>query len=683
LPDHRETSFSERRQRAPRLQSRGLRPFHAEIGKAFGLKIKPGWKIRYSALLTFAICLPACAGGGPPSVASNGPPVETVILPKSVPDPIEPVNRVIWGFNRAVITGVIQPTSKVYRSIAVKPVRTGISNFGRNITFPDRLINNLLQGKLRGARDESTRFLCNSTFGVAGIFDVASKWKIPKADADFGQTFGQWGWKPACFIMLPIYGPSNERDALGLAADSASNPLLYISPYDFDIDNPLTYLGPYSYLSYAVMYNDLADTVDEYARFSQAETDPYSEIQYAWTFARENRVADFQVKGEQDKATLETIESVFFTCQDSKFPSRGRTLPVVIPTTGRKLEFTFWLRREKAPVVYIVPGLGAHRLAETCVALAELVYNKGFSAVCVSSPFNPEFMEHASTANLPGYLPVDGRDLEVALAEIDRHLNGIYPNRLTRKALLGYSMGAFQTLYLAATEPTNQPPLIHFDRYVAINPPVQLLHGISKLDEFYEAPLDWPAAARTDDLENTFLKVADLNKRALTPQTPLRFNAIESKFLIGLMFRLTLRDIIFSSQRRNNQGVLQHRIRNLRREPVYQEILRYSYHDYFERFVIPYYRTRSLAAPVEESLARAADLRTYTGGLRANPDIRVIGTENDFLLTDEDLAWLRATFAPDQITLFKEGGHLGNLTNPAVLKTIWESLADLKPLPAK
>src|ERR1039458_7791963 len=330
---------------------------------------------------------------------------------------------------------------------------------------------------------------------------------------------------------MPIYGPSNERDPLGLAADTAANPLIYIAPYKFVANNPLTYLGPYTYFSYVVMYNDLADSVGEYVRFSQAEMDPYSEIQYAWTFARANRVADFQVKGKQDEASLETIESVFFTFKDPEFPGHGKTRSVLIPTTGRKLKFTFWLQPGKANVVYIVPGLGSHRLAETSLALAELVYKNGFSAVCVSSPFNSEFMEHASTAAMPAYLPVDGNDLHVALTEIDHRLHALYPNRLGNRALMGYSMGAFESLFVAATGPTNQYsvrtkgsvlrflqgkrpttnqlPLIQFDRYVAINTPVRMTYGISKLDEFYRAPLDWPVAEQTDDLDNTFLKVAE------------------------------------------------------------------------------------------------------------------------------------------------------------------------------
>jgi len=631
------------------------------------------------ALALVSLSLPPLAQGQEAAIGlTNAPPEKTFDLPRSVPDPIEPFNRVMWGFNKRLMTDVIQPTSKLYRLVVVKPVRTGIGNFGKNLTYPGRLINNLLQGKWTGARDESYRFVCNSTVGVGGVFDVGTKWNIPKSEADFGQTFGQWGWKPHCFIMLPLFGPSNERDTLGLSADTAANPLIYISPYKFVADNPLTYLGPYTYFSYAVKYNDLAGTVDEYVRFSQAEMDPYAEIQYAWTFARQNRVADFEVKGEQDEVSLETLESVFFTYKDPEFPTHAKTRSVLIPATGRKLKFTFWLQPESAPVVYIVPGLGSHRLAQTSIALAELVFKSGFSAVCISSPYNSEFMENASTAAMPASLPVDSRDVQVALTEIDRRLRAIYPNRLGDKALMGYSMGAIETLFLAATAETNQWPLIQFDRYVAINTPVRMAQGIWKLDEFYQAPLDWPAEERTANIENTFLKVAALSKGTLTPHTSLPFNAIESKFLVGLTFRLILRDIIFSSQRRNNQGVLQHPIRNWRRDPLYQEILQFSYHDYYDKFVIPYYQTQGVASPTAESLEKAGDLQTYEAGLRANPKVRIIVNQNDFLLTDDDLAWLRATFAQEQLTVFAQGGHLGNLSNPAVQKTILEALSGLK-----
>jgi ABC-type transporter lipoprotein component MlaA/pimeloyl-ACP methyl ester carboxylesterase len=608
---------------------------------------------------------------------------EIVVLPKSVPDPIEPVNRVVYAFNKALMTGAVKPTAKVYRLVVAKPVRTGIESFGKNITFPGRLINNLLQGKWTGARDETYRFGCNTTLGVAGFFDLASKWNIPKSDADFGQTFGQWGWKPACYIMLPIFGPSNERDTVGLAADTAANPLTYVAPYPASTPVALTYVSPYTYISYGILYNNLSDTVDDYVRFARAEKDAYSELQYAWTFVRENRVADFQVKGNPDPASLETLESVFFTFKDPEFPGRGKTRSVLIPATGRNLKFTFWLQPGKAPVIYIIPGLGSHRLAAPALALAELVYQKGFSAVCVSSTFNFEFMEHAATANVPAYMPVDVHDLHVALTEITHRLEKLYPERLGPKALMGYSMGAFESLFVAAAESTNEASLIKFDRYVAINTPVRLLYGISKLDEYFQAPLAWPAGERADNLENTFLKVAALSKNSLTPQTSLPFSGIESKFLIGMTFRFILRDAIFSSQQRNNQEVLEHPIRKLRRAPVYGEILQYSYHDYLEKFLIPYYWCRGIELGTPEALENASSLRTYAAGLQSNHNIRLIVNQDDFLLPDEDLIWLKATFPEDQLTIFEQGGHLGNLSHPAVQKAILRALAGLQSSPPK
>jgi hypothetical protein len=431
-----------------------------------------------------------------------------------------------------------------------------------------------------------------------------------------------------------------------------------------------------------VTYNGLSDSVNEYVRFSQAEMDPYSELQYAWTFARSNRKADMQLKGAQDASSLETLRAILFTYKNPDFLNYGRTFPAVIPTTKRQLKFTSWMQPKKAPILYIIPGLGAHRLAAPAIALAELAYNQGFSAVCVSSPFDSEFMDNASTAHLPGYLPVDGHDMEVALAAIDRTLRATYPGRIGQRALMGYSMGALESLFIAASAETNRTPLIKFDRVVAIDTPVRLIHGVEKLDEYYSAPLAWPAAERTADLENTLLKVAELTKGSLGPQTQLPFNAIESKFLVGMTFKFILRDVIYDTQRRHNQGVLHHALYKYRRASAYREILKYSFGDYLAKFVAPYYQSCGMHSPME-SLQTAGDLRTYDAGLRANPKIRVFVNQDDFLLEAEDLAWLHTTFTPAQLTVFPEGGHLGNLYDPSVQKTIFEALDGMEEVPAK
>jgi len=624
------------------------------------------------AVACFCFAYSAASAEPKPSVAA-----ERVELPKAVPDPIEPLNRVVWGFNRWLMSAMIKPTARLYRAIVRKPVRTGINNFNRNITYPGRLINNLLQGKCKGARNETDRFFVNTIAGGAGFVDVASRWKMPKSDADFGQTFGKWGWKPGCYVMLPVFGPSNERDAIGFVADTGANPITYLTPYPFTPNDPLTYLTPYTYYSAAATYNGLSDTVDGYVRGIAAEKDAYATLQYAWTFVRANRTPDFQIKGEQDRATLETLQSALVKVKNPEFPNRSATRSVLIRATGRKLDFTYWMQRKKAPVVYIVPGIGSHRLADTPLALAELVFQQGFSAVCISNPYNYEFMERASTAAMPAYTPIDAHDLHVALTEIDRRLGAFYRGRLEARALMGYSVGAFESLFIATTAPTNQA-LLQFDRYLAIDTPVRLLYGIGKLDAFYQAPLAWPQEQRTTNLENTFLKVAALAKSAPGALGPPPFDAVESKFLVGMAFRLILRDVIFSSQQRTNQGIIKQPVKKSRRARLYEEILQYSFADYFEKFATPYYRDLGIDLNAPDVLANAGDLRAHAASLKGSRKIRVIVNGNDFLLSPEDLDWLRQTFEPAQLTVFEHGGHLGNLGSPEVQKAIIRALDGLR-----
>jgi ABC-type transporter lipoprotein component MlaA/pimeloyl-ACP methyl ester carboxylesterase len=598
-----------------------------------------------------------------PPAAYSPVTTNTIVLPPPLRDPIEPFNRAVWAFNKGLMTSVIKPASKGYRFAVPKPVRQGIGNAGRNLTFPGRFINEFLQGNWKEVGDETERCLCNTIFGIGGFYDVATRWNIPKRDADFGQTFKKWGCQPGIFLMLPIFGPSDVRDTTGLVGDYAAN--------------PLTYFSPYCYIGSGVTANNFSDTVDEAVRFSQAEADSYSILKYAWTFEHENRPVDLGLTGSQDQASLETLQAFFFNYKDPEFLRRGKTQSVKISTTGRKLDVTFWLQPGSAPVVYLIPGFGAHRLAGNELGLAELMVSNGFSVVCVSSTFHPEFMEQASTSDLPDYPPNGINDLHFALTEIDRHLDATCPHRLGARVLMGYSMGAFQSLFLAATGVSNGLPLLKFQRYVAIDAPVRLRYAVTNLDQYYKAPLAWPGGERAVDIENTLLKVAALAVQSPAQRAELPFNAIESKFLIGLGFRLTLRDIIFSSQLRHNQGILQQPVKKSRRQAVYDEILKFSFRDYIDKFVTPYDATRGIDVENQDVVKRGTDLTTYTDELQANPNIRLILNRNDFLLADEDVAWVESTFAPSQVTLFPDGGHLGNLSQPAVQRAILRALDGL------
>jgi ABC-type transporter lipoprotein component MlaA len=613
------------------------------------------------AALGCLVALAAPAQDAAPSATNSAS--ESIVLPSGFADPWEHFNRDVWSFNKGFLTSAVRPFSRGYRRVVIKPVRTGIGNMGKNLTYPGRLINNMLQGNWPGAGEETERCLCNTVLGVGGFFDWATKWGIPKNDTDFGQTFKKWGCQPGIYLMLPLTGPNDERDTAGLIAD-------YLA-------NPLTWFYPFEYISPGVTANNLSDAVEKDVCSIKSEADSYSILEYAWSFGHENRKVDMRLIGDQDEATLETLQSVFFTYTNAEFPARGTTRSVLIPATGKKLEFTYWLQPGRAPVVYLVPGFGAHRFSGNEMGLAELVYRHGFSAVCVSSTFHPEFMEHASTTDLAAYPPLDVHDLHVALSEIDHRLDAAYRNRLGSRALLGYSTGAFQSLFMAAQVGTNAAPLVKFDRYVAIDSPVNLRYSVTNLDQFYQGVLAWPAAQRTANIENTFLKVAALAGQTPKPGSVLPFNAIESKFLVGLALRLTLRDMIFSSQLRHNQGVLKQPLDKWKRHAAYDEIMQYSFMDYIQKFATPYDKTKGIDLTDPETVKAGTDLRAYTEQLRADPNIRVIANRNDFLLAAEDVAWMEATFAPSQVTLFKQGGHLGNLSQPDVQGAILGALDGL------
>ena len=625
--------------------------------------------------------LMACPLGETADLAvDSGQPGDTnavILLPQSIPDPLERFNRGVWALNEGLLVWVVQPTARGYRFVVRKPVRTGISNFGRNIRYPGRLINNLLQARWTGARDETYRFFLNTVVGIGGIFDPASRWGIPRSDADFGQTFGKWGWQAGIYLMVPVIGPSNERDALGLAVDTAANPLAYWSPYPSS-SRSLTLENPYTYYGYAVMYNDLSDRVDEYVRLISTQKDPYAELHYVWGFARKRGVVDFEVSGPPDRATLETLQSAFASFENPEFPRRGKTESALIYTTGYRLKFSYWLQPWAAPIVYIVPGLGSHRLTGSALGLAEMLHAQGFSVAVISNPFNYEFLEQASTAPLPGYTTIDAQDLHVALTAIDQRIEKLHPGRLGARALLGYSMGAFEVIALEAAGLDKISDLMTFDRIIAINTPVRLLYGVSKLDEFMQAPLAWPASERQDRIENTFLKIAAMTQGSFSPEHSLPFSAIESKFLIGSAFRLNLRDVIFATQQRHDQGVLKQPIDSFTRQELYREITQYSFQDYFTKFVIPGYENRGIAGDLREALTAAGDLRMFSQALKNDPKFRVISNRNDFLLSESDLEWLEATFSPERLTLFETGGHLGNLLDEGMREAILRGLEDLR-----
>jgi len=183
-------------------------------------------KISRVLLVLFAVSLIAgCATRPDPSDK------EAVAEFEKINDPIEPTNRAIFKFNRALDTVLLKPAAFVYKEYLPDFLQQGIHNMLNNLRSPVVLLNNLLQGKFQDAGNTVVRAIMNSTVGAAGFMDVAAAVGIEGRGEDFGQTLAVWGVPEGPYIMLPVFGPSNPRDTIGLVAD------FYSDPYNYWLDN--------------------------------------------------------------------------------------------------------------------------------------------------------------------------------------------------------------------------------------------------------------------------------------------------------------------------------------------------------------------------------------------------------------------------------------------------------------
>jgi len=144
-------------------------------------------------------------------------------------DTFETLNRDIFYVNERLDHYALRPVAVAYTKVMPDPLERGIGNFFDNLDEITNVVNDLLQGKFKQAGHDSGRFLINSTIGVGGLFDVASRAGISKSDGeDFGQTLAVWGVGEGPYLMLPLFGPSTLRDAPSKVIDSLTNPLSYV-----------------------------------------------------------------------------------------------------------------------------------------------------------------------------------------------------------------------------------------------------------------------------------------------------------------------------------------------------------------------------------------------------------------------------------------------------------------------
>lgn len=200
------------------------------------------------------------------------------------PDPWEPVNRAIFSFNDTLDRFTLKPVAKVYDRFVPEPVSDSIGNVFSNLGEPRNLVNDTLQGKFHDAGIDTARFLLNTTVGVVGLFDVATRMGLRRNDEDFGQTLGAWGVPSGPYLVLPLLGPSTLRDGSSRIPESYAG-----YSYNAQIDHVPT--------RNTAIGTDLIDTrASLLSREKMIRGDRYSFIRNAFLQNREYQVKDGNVE---------------------------------------------------------------------------------------------------------------------------------------------------------------------------------------------------------------------------------------------------------------------------------------------------------------------------------------------------------------------------------------------------
>ncbi len=208
------------------------------------------------------------------------------------PDPLEGYNRAIYRFNETLDGVLLKPLATAYHALP-DPVEKGVGNFFSNLGDPLNALNNLLQLKLDAAANDVMRFVINSTFGIAGIFDVASEAQMPKSDEDFGQTLAVWGVESGPYTVLPFFGPSTLRDAVGLGVDKLVFAEVEIGETQvFSLIQEVGESGDRRMLRAADVADTRAGLFDTEKVIDSAALDEYTFVRDSWLQRRENQIYD-------------------------------------------------------------------------------------------------------------------------------------------------------------------------------------------------------------------------------------------------------------------------------------------------------------------------------------------------------------------------------------------------------
>jgi hypothetical protein len=358
----------------------------------------------------------------------------------------------------------------------------------------------------------------------------------------------------------------------------------------------------------------------------------------------------------QDKSTIVHVPGL---------PGRNN-----LPTLeGRgDVSINFYQHDHPAPLLFILPGVGANPFFGAAPYLASFFYRQNFHVVILPSPMSWNFALSASRTGAPGYVPEDARDLYTIMQRTLETLKHRYDLRITKIDFMGLSLGALEGAFLSVIEADQKK--IDIEKYLLVNPPIDLAYAIEKLDE-------WTALGnkfgrdKSQEIVSTAIGIVDSfsGEKQDDPKIFDRFvkkfaifSKEELQFLVGQSLQSQLPELVYVTQVIHDQNVLTASKNEMRKR--LDEAKKFTLTDYNEKIGLSLWRNQAAESNAGlESFIERSSLTHILDRLRDNPRVYIMHNTDDFLTNRKSIDELKAALR-DRVVLYPYGGHLGNVWYP-------------------
>ncbi len=629
------------------------------------------------------------------------------------PDKFEKMNRKMFAFNLGLNKYAVRPVHILWSSIMPEYGIERIQSACKNIEYPKRLVSSLIQKDFKTSGRETVRFLTNTTLGLGGMFDPAKRFfNLEPTTEDMEQALTKCKCCSGPYIVLPCMPGATTRGMAGRVLDMGLNPTTYVgTPVLAMVKAGLTvnrtsymqplikmiestYADPYeiarkmyaldTYIKSENLdrkhvlengFKEAQDSIPEVVEEVNPETElAENPLENEANILESNNTtpklaADVVLDDYNPQCpVVDSMRTALFDLPEVDdsiwnelsiwnrcFSKKIKTSSVNITPDKQDYKFRYIMQKDKnSPVAIIYPSIGEGIGSHHSVVLAKLFYDAGYSVIIQGSHFQWEYVKSMPDNYRPGIPAKDAEYLQNVTAKIVESLEKKYDCHFSGKTVLGTSLGAMMTLFLAAKE--DKDNTLGISKYISICPPIELTYALEQVDkngeEWYQNPNDLKnRVAQTASKVVQLSGMKDEQKDFKIGTLP--FTEAEGKLITGFIMHQKLSDLIFTLEK----------VPKTQATGAYETLNNMNYRDYMEKYFIGQ-NYHSM-----EDLKYDTSLLSLARFLQNSPNYKIYHSLDDYLVNKNQLKNLKI-YSGDKTVLMSNGAHLGFMYTPEFLEDL-------------